>query len=83
MVQRLLVLGLLAESLAAIGLHGEAICAAQPVANTVNPEAIQALNNMRANLQTLKRFQVSVDLTGELTPRPVRKSNRRQVLWSA
>ncbi len=38
---------------------------AQTAANPVDPAAIQALKDMGANLQTLKRFQVSTDMTGE------------------
>ncbi|HEX3139458.1 MAG TPA: DUF2092 domain-containing protein [Rhizobacter sp.] len=38
---------------------------AQPAANPVDPGAIQALKDMGTYLQTLKRFQVSTDLTGE------------------
>ena len=36
-----------------------------PVANPVDPASIQALKNMGAHLQTLKRFQVSTELSGE------------------
>jgi hypothetical protein len=60
MQKRLLVAGLLALSLAAGGG-----VRAQPAANPVDPGAIQALKDMGAHLQTLKRFQVSTDLTGE------------------
>jgi hypothetical protein len=60
MQKRLLVAGLLALSLAA---GGEV--RAQSAANPVDPGAIQALKDMGAHLQTLKRFQVSTDLTGE------------------
>ncbi len=38
---------------------------AQTVASPVDPAAIQALKDMGAHLQTLKRFQVTTDLTGE------------------
>jgi len=37
----------------------------QPAVNLVNAESIQALKDMGAHLQTLKRFQVSTQLTGE------------------
>ena len=37
----------------------------QAAANPVDPAAIQALKDMGAHLQTLKRFEVSTDLTGE------------------
>lgn len=38
---------------------------AQSVANAVNPASIQALKEMGAHLQSLKRFTVSTELTGE------------------
>lgn len=38
---------------------------APPAANAVDPAAIQALHNMGTYLQTLKQFQVVVDLSGE------------------
>jgi hypothetical protein len=68
MMRKLVVLGLLAMSLAAPGLHAQtsAAGAAQPAANLVNPTAIQALSDMGAQLQALKRFQVSTELTGEV-----------------
>jgi len=67
MVRNLLALGLLAMSLAAPGLHAQTAPAgtAQPAANAVDPGAIQALKDMGAHLQTLKRFGVSTELTGE------------------
>ncbi len=75
MVRNILALSLLAMSLAAPGLHAQTAPAApaqpapapsaQPAANPVDPAAIQALKDMGAHLQTLKRFQVSTDLTGE------------------
>ena len=67
MVRNILALGLLAMSLAASGLHAQTAPAAtaQPAANAVDPGAIQALKDMGAHLQTLKRFQVSTELTGE------------------
>ncbi|HEY2256888.1 MAG TPA: DUF2092 domain-containing protein [Variovorax sp.] len=37
----------------------------QPEANPVDPDAIQALKDMGAQLQSLKRFDVSIELTGE------------------
>lgn len=54
-------------SLVAPGLHAQTAPAgsAQPAANTVDPASIQALKNMGAHLQTLKRFKVTTDLTGE------------------
>ncbi|WP_287461130.1 DUF2092 domain-containing protein [Accumulibacter sp.] len=39
--------------------------AAQQAANAVDPASIQALKDMGAYLQTLKRLRASVDLTGE------------------
>jgi hypothetical protein len=39
--------------------------AAQPAVSAVDPAAIQALKDMGAHLQTLKRFQVSTELSGE------------------
>jgi len=61
---------LLALSLAAPGLHAQTAqstpaSTAQPVANAVNPDTIQALMDMGAHLQTLVRFSVSTELTGE------------------
>ena len=67
MVRKLVVLSLLAMSLAAPNLHAQtaAVGTTPPAANAVNPGAIQALKDMGAHLQTLKRFQVSTELTGE------------------
>jgi hypothetical protein len=67
MVRNLLALSLLAMLLAAPGLYAQTAPAgtAQPAANPVDPGAIQALKDMGAYLQTLKRFQVSTELTGE------------------
>jgi hypothetical protein len=67
MVRNILVLGLLAISLAAPGAHGQAAPAgtAQPAANAVDPASIQALKDMGAFLQTLKRFRVATEVTGE------------------
>lgn len=39
--------------------------AAKPAQNLVDPKAIQALKDMGASLQALKRYQVSLDLSGE------------------
>ena len=68
MVRKLVVLSLLAMSLAAPNLHAQtaAVGTTPPAANAVNPGAIQALKDMGAHLQTLKRFQVSTELTGEV-----------------
>jgi hypothetical protein len=60
MHRRILVAGSLSLALAA----GSAVLA-QPAANPVDPAAIQALKDMGTHLQTLKRFEVSTELTGE------------------
>jgi hypothetical protein len=67
MIRSTFVLALLAMSLAAPCLHAQTtpVVAAQPAANAVDPGAIQALKDMGVYLQTLKRFRVSTDLTGE------------------
>ena len=67
MVRRILILGLLAMSLAAPGGYAQTppAAAAQPAANPVDPAAVQALKDMGAFLQTLKRFQVTTEVTGE------------------
>ena len=67
MVRKILALGLLAIALAAPGAYAQTppAGAAQPAANAVDPASIQALKDMGAHLQTLKRFRVSTELTGE------------------
>ena len=67
MARNKLALGLLAMSLAAPGVFAQTAPAAtsQPAANAVNPASIQALKGMGTYLQTLKRFQVTTDVTGE------------------
>ena len=71
MVRRMLILGLLAMSVAAPGSHAQTAPAAAPaaapptVANAVDPASIQALKDMGAYLLSLKRFQVSSEVTGE------------------
>ncbi len=67
MVRKILVLSLLAMSLAAPGIHSQPAPAgtAPPAANAVDPAAIQALKDMGTYLQTLKRFRVSTEVTGE------------------
>jgi hypothetical protein len=67
MVRRLLALGLLAMSLAAAGAYAQTAPAGAtaPAANAVDPASIQALKDMGAHLLTLKRFEVSTELTGE------------------
>jgi len=58
---------LLAMSFAASSLHAQTSPAgtAKPAANAVDPAAIQALKDMGNHLQSLKRFRVTTDLTGE------------------
>jgi hypothetical protein len=71
MVRRILILGLLAMSVAAPGSYAQTAPAAAPAAappaaaNAVDPTSVQALKDMGAYLQTLKRFQVSAAVTGE------------------
>jgi hypothetical protein len=67
MVRKILVLSLLATSLAAPSTFAQTAPAgaAQPAASAVDPASIQALRDMGAFLQTLKRFEVSTELTGE------------------
>jgi hypothetical protein len=67
MVRKILALTLLAMSLAAPGVHAQTAPAgtSPPVANAVDPAAVQALKDMGAYLQTLKRFRVSTEVTGE------------------
>ncbi len=67
MARKILVLGLLAMSLAAPSAYAQTAPtgAAQPPANAVDPGSIQALKDMGTYLLTLKRFQVSTELTGE------------------
>jgi len=63
-----LTLALLALSLAAPGVYAQqAAPAATPAAtaNAVDPASIQALKDMGAHLQTLKRFQLTTELSGE------------------
>jgi hypothetical protein len=62
-----LALGLLAIVLTAPGVHAQPAPAGtgQTVENAVDPASIKALRNMGAHLQTLKRFQVSTELSGE------------------
>ena len=67
MKRKMVVVSLLALSLAAPGIHAQTPPAgtAQPAAGAVDPASIQALKDMGAHLQTLKRFRVSTELTGE------------------
>jgi hypothetical protein len=67
MVGKILVLSLMAMSLAAPSTYAQTAPppAPQAAASAVDPASIQALKDMGAYLQTLKRFQVSTELTGE------------------
>ena len=67
MTRNTLALGLLAMSLMAPLADAQTAPGgtAQPAANAVDPAAIQALKDMGAHLQTLKRFRVTTDVTGE------------------
>jgi hypothetical protein len=72
MLRPILVLAVLAMVLAAPGAHAQpapapppAGAAAAPAANAVDPASIQALKDMGAHLQTLQRFHVSTEVTGE------------------
>jgi hypothetical protein len=60
MVRKILALGLLAMALAAPGANAQTAPAA-----AVDPASIQALKDMGAHLQTLKRFSVATEVTGE------------------
>jgi hypothetical protein len=67
MVRKILVLSLLAMSLAAPSVHAQTAPAgaAAPAASAVDPASIQALKDMGAFLQSLKRFRVATEVTGE------------------
>jgi len=67
MLRKMLALGLLATSLAATSTNAQTPPAgtSQPAASAVDPASIQALKDMGAFLQSLKRFRVSNELTGE------------------
>jgi hypothetical protein len=67
MVRKILVLGLLAISLAAPGAHAQSAPASAPAAaaNAVDQASVQALKDMGAFLQSLKRFHVTSQMTGE------------------
>src|SRR5690349_3994438 len=67
MARRFLVLMLLAGSLAAPGVQAQPAPAAPaaPKADAVDPKAVQALKDMGAYLQSLKRFHVRTEVTGE------------------
>lgn len=70
MVPRYLLPVLLASALAAPATHaqpaaGAAATATAPKANAVDPAAVQALKDMGTFLQSLKRFHVETEVTGE------------------
>jgi hypothetical protein len=67
MVRKILVLSLLAMSLAVPIAYAQTAPtgAAKPAANAVDPASIQALKDMGTYLLTLKRFGVSTETTGE------------------
>ena len=67
MARNKLALALLAMSFATPAIYAQTAPAStsQSAANTVNPASIQALKDMGAYLQTLKRFHVTTDVTGE------------------
>jgi hypothetical protein len=67
MVRTILVLGLFAMSLAIPSAYAQTAPAgaAGATANAVDPASVQALKDMGAFLQSLKRFQVSTELSGE------------------
>jgi len=65
MLRTILMLGLLATSAAATHAVAQTAPAGAAPANAVDPASIQALKDMGAYLQTLKRFRVSTELTGE------------------
>lgn len=68
MALKKMMLGMLAVLLAAPAIHaqtGTPAAATQPAASAVDPASVQALKDMGAYLQTLKRFEVTTDVTGE------------------
>jgi hypothetical protein len=67
MLRKILALGLLAASLATPSAFAQTAPAgsAAPAANAVDAASIQALKDMGAFLQRLKRFHVSTEATGE------------------
>jgi hypothetical protein len=67
MMRATLVLGLLAVLVPGHEARAQAAPASptKPAENAVNPASIQALKDMGAYLQTLKRFRVVTELTGE------------------
>ena len=67
MKRRILVASLAALLLVAPAIHAQTPppAPAKPAAGAVDPGSIQALKHMGAYLQTLKRFRVSTEVTGE------------------
>ncbi|MDZ7651056.1 MAG: DUF2092 domain-containing protein [Burkholderiaceae bacterium] len=69
MARKLLLLGLLGLSLAAPGAYAQTAAPttapAAAAASPVDPASVQALKDMGAYLQTLKRFRVTTELSGE------------------
>ena len=65
MLRKILMLGLVATGVAAMPALAQSAAAPSPSANAIDPASIQALKDMGAYLQTLKRFRVSTELTGE------------------
>jgi hypothetical protein len=67
MLHTKLALGLLTLALSAPFAHAQTAAPepAKSVVRAVDPASIQALRDMGAHLQTLKRFRVSTELTGE------------------
>jgi len=67
MVREVLMLSVLALWFAAPSADAQTppAGASQPASNAVDPASVQALKDMGTFLQTLKRFQVSTELTGE------------------
>jgi hypothetical protein len=70
MLRKQLMLGAFAMVLAAPGIHAQTTAAPQAAAapqpaNAVNPAAVQALKDLGANMATLKRFQVTSNVSGE------------------
>lgn len=66
MVGTIRTISLLGMLLVVPSVHAQpAPAAAAPTANLVDPASIQALKDMGAHLQTLKRFAVSAEVTGE------------------
>jgi len=67
MVRNIVLLSVMTLWIGAANVHAQTAPAGagQAPANAVDPASIQALKDMGAYLQTLKRFQVSTELTGE------------------